>query len=93
MIRKDLVAMLLNNPRTAADIARELDVTPKDVEHDLQHLFKTLKKTDYRIIIHPAVCLKCDFRFSRNKITKPSKCPKCKATWIDAPLVEIKMKK
>ncbi len=93
MIRKDLVAMLFNNPRTAADIARELDVTPKDVERDLQHLFKTLKKTDYRIIVHPGVCLKCEFRFSRSKITKPSKCPKCRSTWIDAPLVEIKMKK
>jgi predicted Zn-ribbon and HTH transcriptional regulator len=89
MFRKDLVTILLDKPRKVADLAREFEVSPKDVETDLKHLMRTLKKSTYRLKIYPATCRSCDFMFSTEKMTKPGKCPKCKGTWIDDPLVEI----
>jgi predicted Zn-ribbon and HTH transcriptional regulator len=89
MFRKDLVAFLHNNPTPVAEIARLFETSPKDAEDDLRHLMKTLKKSAYRLHVYPAVCRKCDFVFSREKLTKPGKCPRCRGTWIEAPLVEI----
>jgi predicted Zn-ribbon and HTH transcriptional regulator len=89
MFRKDLVTILLDKPRKVADLAREFEVSPKDVVSDLKHLMRTLKKSAHRLKIHPATCRNCDFTFSTEKMTKPGKCPQCKGTWIDDPLVEI----
>lgn len=89
MFRKDLLTTLLNTPRTVADLAREFKVSPKDVATDLKHLMKTLRKSAYRLKIRPATCRSCAFAFSPEKMIKPGKCPRCKGTWIDDPLVEI----
>lgn len=89
MFRKDLVTTLLDRPRKVADLAREFEVSPKDVEGDLKHLMKTLRKSAYRLKVHPATCRSCDFTFSAEKMTKPGKCPRCKGMWIDDPVVEI----
>ena len=83
------MVFLRDNPLTIAEIAAAFEVSPKEVETDLQHLLRTLKKSAYRLKIHPAACRKCAFVFSADKISKPGKCPRCKGTWIEAPLVEI----
>lgn len=89
MFRKDLLEFLLHNPLRVADIARLGGVSPKDVEDDLRHLIRSLKKSPFRVKVHPAACRKCDFVFSPEKLTKPGKCPRCRGTWIDDPLVEV----
>lgn len=89
MFRKDLVDFLHDNPQSVADIATAFGVSPKDVEHDLQHLLKSLKRSPYRVKLYPATCRKCLFIFSTTKLSKPGKCPRCKGTWIEAPLLEI----
>lgn len=89
MFRKDLLTLLLERPRTVADLAREFEVSPKEIAADLEHLLKTLRRSAYRLKIHPATCRRCAFTFSPEKMTKPGKCPQCKGTWIDDPLVEI----
>jgi predicted Zn-ribbon and HTH transcriptional regulator len=89
MFRKDLVSFLRDNPMSVAEIATVFGVSPKDAEHDLQHLMKTLKRSAYRLKVHPAACRKCPFVFSTTKLSKPGKCPRCKGTWIEAPLIEI----
>lgn len=89
MFRKDLVTFLYGNPMTVVDIARLAGIAPRDAEDDLKHLTKTLKRSAYRLKVHPATCRKCDFVFSGAKLTKPGKCPRCRGTWIEAPLVEV----
>jgi predicted Zn-ribbon and HTH transcriptional regulator len=89
MFRKDLIALLFNNPMRVVDVARQFKASPKDVEQDLRHLMITLKKSDYCLKVYPATCRKCDFLFSSEKLTKPGKCPQCKGTWIEEPLVEV----
>lgn len=89
MYRKELINLLLNNPMSLDDIARLLDMSPKDVEDDLHHLHKSLKHSGYRLLIHRATCRKCGFRFKEEKLHKPGKCPRCHETWIQEPMIEV----
>ncbi|MHC4269763.1 MAG: transcriptional regulator [Planctomycetota bacterium] len=92
MFRKDLITLLQDSPMDLKGIARFLQVSPKDVEDDLRHLIKSLKHSDYRLVITPAYCRKCGFKFHKDKLHKPGKCPHCHGTWIQRPLLEIKQK-
>ena len=89
MYRKALIQLLLDNPMSLADIAQTMEVTPKDVEDDLHHLQKGLKRSEYKLLIHPAECRKCGFKFKKDKLHKPGKCPHCHETWIQEPLLEV----
>jgi predicted Zn-ribbon and HTH transcriptional regulator len=89
MFRKDLIPVLLNSPRTLHQISREMQVPIKDVESDLKHLFKSLKHSDYKPHVTPATCRKCQFEFSGEKLHKPSRCPKCRHSWITEPVIAI----
>ncbi|MHC4548592.1 MAG: transcriptional regulator [Planctomycetota bacterium] len=89
MFRKDLIELLLDNPLSVADIARLKGAKLRDVESDLRHLFRSLKRDGYRVVIEPACCRKCDFVFREEKLLKPGKCPRCKGTWIDEPRIAV----
>ena len=89
MFRKELIDVLRDNPMGLKDIAEFLETPVKVVEDDLRHLQKSIKHTEYRMEIIPARCHKCDFQFSKDKLHKPSKCPKCHDTWIYEPRISI----
>jgi len=92
MFRKNLIEMLLGNPMTVSQIARSEDESPSRVVDDLQHLFRSLKHTEYKAVVEPARCRACGFEFSAEKLTKPSKCPECHRTWVLAPKIGIESK-
>ena len=89
MFRKDLITLLLDNPLRLSEIARLYDVPLKEVADDVAHLRKTLKSSAYRLDVVPAECRNCGFIFSAEKLSKPSKCPQCRSTWLDEPVVQI----
>ena len=89
MFRKDLIPLLLYNPMAVADLATLCGVPMKAINDDLRHLIKSLKHSEYDVKVHPAACRKCAFVFSAGKLTRPGKCPQCRGTWIEAPLIEI----
>jgi transcriptional regulator len=92
MFRKDLIEMLLGNPMTVSQIARLVDESPGRVADDLSHLFRSLKHTEYKAIVEPARCRACGFEFSKEKMTKPSKCPECHSTWVLEPKIGIQQR-
>ncbi len=92
MFRKNLVDMLLSNPMTVSQIARLVDEPPSRVADDLKHLFRSLKHTEHKAIVEPARCRTCGFEFSKEKLTKPSKCPECHSTWVLEPRIAIEGK-
>ena len=92
MFRKKLIEMLNGNPMTVSQIARLVDELPSRVAEDLNHLFRSLKHTDYRAIVEPGRCRACGFAFSDEKLTKPSKCPECHSTWVLEPKIGIESK-
>jgi predicted Zn-ribbon and HTH transcriptional regulator len=93
MFRKDLIDLLLNNPMSVSQIARQVDESPARIADDLNHLFKSLKHTEYCQVVEAARCRACGFEFSATKLTKPSKCPECHSTWLQEPQVSIQPKR
>jgi predicted Zn-ribbon and HTH transcriptional regulator len=89
MYRKALIPLLLDRPMSVSEIAGAVDEHPRDVEADLVHLLKSLRYRPYRAVLTPAQCRKCSFVFHKDKLRKPGHCPKCKESWIDAPLIMI----
>jgi transcriptional regulator len=92
MFRKNLIEMLLGNPMTVSQIARLVDESPGQIADDLKHLLRSLKHTEYKIVVEPARCRACGFEFSEEKLTNPSKCPECHSTWVLEPKIGIEGK-
>ena len=90
MFRKHLIKLLLENPMSLRQIARMEEELPDRIADDLNHLFRSLKHTEYEAVIEPARCRACGFEFSETKLKKPSKCPKCHSTWVLEPKIGIK---
>jgi len=76
-------------PVTLYELSLELEAKPRDLEDDLQHLFRSLRGMPPCPVIEPAHCRKCGFRFHAEKLRKPGKCPRCKGTWISEPLISV----
>jgi transcriptional regulator len=66
-------------------IARTVDESPGQIADDLNHLFGSLKHTEFNAVIEPARCRACGFMFSEGKLNKPSKCPECHSAWVLEP--------
>jgi transcriptional regulator len=71
---------------------RLVDELPGCVADDLNHLLRSLKHTEYNTVVEPARCRACGFEFSAEKLTKPSKCPECRSTWVLEPKIGVENK-
>jgi transcriptional regulator len=92
MFRKDLIALLLENPMSLTQIARGVQQSPKDVADDVNHLLRSLKHSPYQALVEPGQCRACGFKFSEGKLNKPSKCPECHSTWVLEPKISLARK-
>ena len=93
MFRKNLIDILQAQPISLHELAAMLEEKPKDLEDDLQHLFRSLSSEPLSPVISPATCHKCGFVFHKDKLHKPGKCPLCKGTWITDPLISLEEKR
>ena len=91
MFRKRLLALLRDRPMSVAQVAREVRVPVKEIAEDLAHLRRSLEHVeDLELVVTPAECRKCGFQFGPEKVTKPSRCPECRGSWLQEPLVMIR---
>jgi len=90
MFRRGLIDLLVDNPMSVAEIAREHKMQIEEVAIDLEHLRKSLRHSGHSLEVTPGRCRKCGFEFGPEKLTKPSRCPKCRATWISEPRVHVR---
>ena len=84
-IRQEILRLLECSELTIGELSKEIGQSEKELYDHLEHLlgFKSL-------VLIPAVCLKCGYIFEkREKIKKPGKCPKCRGTYIEAPMFTI----
>ena len=86
--RQQIIEILQENRQTAQQLANYFQTTLKEILEDLEHIQKSIKpkklKTD------PAHCKKCSFIFrERGKVSKPTKCPRCRSEWIEAQMFWI----
>jgi transcriptional regulator len=88
MFRKQLVEALAR-PRSVSWIARELGLKRGDVEDDLRHVIRSARAAGHTVTVQPARCKACGFTFSEDKLSKPGKCPECRATRLFEAQVSI----
>ncbi len=85
MDRKELINLLQQGEQSVNQLALRFGVKQKDLVDEIKHVQKTARREGLVLEIIPAQCRKCGFKFKRDKIDKPGKCPQCKATWIAEP--------
>jgi len=80
-IRQELLKLLDGNTLQIGTISKELGESEKEIYDYLHQLNETNK-----LSIVPAECGKCGYKYeNRRKVKKPSKCPRCKSTYIKQP--------
>jgi transcriptional regulator len=87
--RRHLIDLLSYEPRSVSSLARELGTTRGEVEEDLRHAIRSARAQGHRVEVIPARCKACDFLFSEDKLTKPSRCPACKGTRLFEPMIRV----
>lgn len=89
-VREELAAALRRAPATARDLSREVGLRERDVAEHLGHLARSLEPRGERLAVEPAACIACGFVFgSRERLTRPGACPRCRSTRIDPPVFRI----
>jgi predicted Zn-ribbon and HTH transcriptional regulator len=78
--RKDLLQILSLQPRSVSSLARELGLRRGDVEDDLRHMMRSARAAGRQVVVEPARCKACGFTFGEDRLSKPSRCPRCKGS-------------
>ena len=90
--RKDLLALLSDQPRSASSLARQLGLKRTDIEDDLGHAIRSARASGDHVVVIPARCRSCGFTFDERKLSKPSKCPVCRGTRLFEPQIRIEIR-
>ncbi len=90
-IRQEIISALEGNALSAKEISADVRVSEKEIYEHLEHIQRTINKSEHNFIITPAVCKKCGFVFKkRDKLKKPGKCPVCRSELIQETLFSIR---
>lgn len=87
--REDIIELLEDQEMTSQQLASHFQTKKKAILSDLKHIRKTLKRKNQDFVVRMPVCRECGFQFKLTSIKEPSKCPKCKSTWIEPPTYKV----
>ena len=89
-IRQQMVTLLSRDQQSARDLSVALKIREKEVYDHLSHIKRSLALQKTKLRVQPAHCLECGYVFAdRARLTKPSKCPRCKGTHIEDPRYRV----
>jgi len=89
-VRGQLASALRRGPATARELSAEVGIREKDVAEHLAHLSRSLAARGERLEVVAASCIACGFSFrSRERLTRPGACPRCRSTRIDPPVFRL----
>ena len=88
-LRKQLMDVLSRELRSVSSLARELGLSRGEVDDALRHMIRSARAAGHRIVVVPARCRSCGFTFGDDKLTRPGKCPSCRASRIFEPQISV----
>lgn len=93
-VRQRLAELLTGTLRSSRQLAELVGAPERQVEDHLGHLVKSLARDrDKRFVIDPSTCQDCAFVFrERTRLTKPSRCPRCRSEAITPPRFGIELR-
>lgn len=89
-LRRQLIELLSDAPRSVSTIAREMGLRRSDVEEDLRHALRSAVAAGHRVEVIPARCKDCGFVFGDDRLTKPGRCPSCKRSRLFEAQIRIR---
>lgn len=88
-IRQAIKDLLLEQSFSALELSQHLVIAEKEVLDHLTHIARA-PGPGCRFQMQPSVCKKCGFAFKkRDRLTTPSRCPKCRQQSIRRPRFHI----
>ena len=86
-VRQRIIELLTGTRLSSHHLAHMLGVPERQVEEHLLHVVKSLARDRARrFVLEPSTCPDCGFTFrERTKLTRPSRCPRCRGEGITAP--------
>ena len=60
-IRQKIISVLEGRTLSAKDISADVRISEKEIYEHLEHIQRTLNKSEHIFILAPAVCRKCSF--------------------------------
>lgn len=89
-VRQEIMDVLKGQTLTAKDISALVRIPEKSVYEHLEHIQKSMARSEHPLAVVPAQCKKCGFTFKkRERLKKPGRCPACKGEAIEEPLFSI----
>lgn len=86
-LRQRMMELLTGARLSTHQLARMLGIPERQVEDHLTHIVRTVGRDRVRkFILEPSTCPDCGFEFrARTKLTRPSRCPRCRREGITDP--------
>ena len=89
--RQAIRHVLTSAPYTAHELSALVHLPEKDVVLHLEHLARSLRRDDERLVVDAARCRDCDYVFrDRRRFGRPSACPRCRGQHLTAPVFGIR---
>ena len=86
-LRRHLLDLLSETPRSVSSIAHEMGLRRADAEEDLRHALRSAVAAGHRVEVLPARCKDCGFVFDENRLSKPGRCPSCRGSRLFEPQI------
>ena len=89
--RQRMIRLLKDTSYSSHELAAAVDISERDVEDHLSHIVKSIQQSlTNKFHVYSASCRNCLFIFhTRNRLSSPSRCPKCKKEGIIPPRFKI----
>ena len=95
-VRQSLLEALREGLASARDLSKRVGIPERDVAGHLEHLERSLRHGDERLVVEPPLCLACGFAFrrrERHRHTRPGRCPACHERRISLPRFRIERRR
>lgn len=91
--RQRIIALITGTRLASHQLAQMLGIPERQVEDHLSHVVKTVARDrSRRFVLEPSACQDCGFVFhDRRRLTRPSRCPRCRSEAITAPRYGIEV--
>jgi predicted Zn-ribbon and HTH transcriptional regulator len=93
-IRQQIVQLITGTLRPARQLAELIGIPERQIEDHLTHVVRSLAHDrTRRFVLDPSECQDCRFVFrERTRLTRPSRCPRCRSEAITAPRYGIELR-
>ncbi|MGH7167366.1 MAG: transcriptional regulator [Nitrospiraceae bacterium] len=93
-IRQRIMELIAGTLRTSRQLAELVGVPERQIEDHLAHIVRSVARDrGRRFVLDPSACQDCGFVFrGRTRLTRPSRCPRCRSEAISAPRYGIELR-